>query len=95
MAMVGGSPSMLSTSGFFCWSRNCRAYADRLSMYFRCPSAKIVSKASDDFPLPLSPVTTTKRSRGMSTSTALRLCSRAPRTRISRMGSKRFLPRFS
>src|SRR4051812_45318019 len=51
-------------------------------MYFRCPSAKIVSNASVDFPLPDNPVITTSRSRGISTSMFLRLCSRAPRIRI-------------
>src|SRR5260221_11988797 len=42
----------------------------------------MVSKASDDLPEPDSPVITTRLSRGMSTSMFLRLCSRAPRTRI-------------
>src|SRR5581483_8074007 len=45
----------------------------------------MVSKASDDFPDPDSPVITTRLSRGRSTSIFLRLCSRAPRTRISCM----------
>ncbi len=40
----------------------------------------MVSKASDDLPEPDSPVMTVRLSRGMSTSTFLRLCSRAPRT---------------
>src|SRR5690349_1838963 len=38
----------------------------------------MVSKASDDLPEPDRPVRTTSRSRGISTSTFLRLCSRAP-----------------
>src|SRR5882672_6861421 len=42
----------------------------------------MVSKASEDFPEPDKPVITTSRSRGISTSTFLRLCSRAPRTEI-------------
>src|SRR3954452_13996981 len=42
----------------------------------------MVSKASEDLPEPLSPVMTVRVSRGMSTSTFLRLCSRAPRTEI-------------
>src|SRR5271156_2280031 len=42
----------------------------------------MVSKASDDFPEPDSPVITTRLSRGRSTSMFLRLCSRAPRMRI-------------
>src|SRR4051794_10226391 len=40
----------------------------------------MVSKASDDLPEPESPVITTSESRGSSTSTSLRLCSRAPVT---------------
>src|SRR6188768_797917 len=42
----------------------------------------MVSKASEDLPEPDRPVITTSFSRGMSTSTPLRLCSRAPRTRM-------------
>src|SRR5215472_8302225 len=48
----------------------------------------MVSKASEDLPEPDSPVNTTNWSRGMATSTFLRLCSRAPRMviwRASRM----------
>src|SRR5215831_17780684 len=43
----------------------------------------MVSNARDDFPEPLSPVMTTRRSRGMSTERFLRLCWRAPRTAIA------------
>src|SRR5437870_305121 len=39
----------------------------------------MVSKASEDFPEPERPVNTTNLSRGISTVTSLRLCSRAPR----------------
>src|SRR5690606_6297566 len=42
----------------------------------------MVSKASEDFPEPERPVMTIRLSRGRSTSTPLRLCSRAPRTEI-------------
>ncbi len=42
------------------------------------PSAKIVSKASEDFPDPETPVTTVTRSCGMATETFLRLFCRAP-----------------
>src|SRR5262249_41038559 len=63
-------------------SRNCRAYADSDSTYRRWPSAKIVSKASDDLPEPDTPVITTSRLRGMSQETLRRLCCRAPRIRI-------------
>src|SRR5215207_4740056 len=44
----------------------------------------MVSKASDDFPEPDSPVNTTSLSRGITRSTFLRLCSRAPRTAMTR-----------
>src|SRR4029450_2792325 len=42
----------------------------------------MVSNASDDLPEPDSPVITTSWSRGISRSTFLRLCSRAPRMTI-------------
>src|SRR3982074_1140229 len=45
----------------------------------------MVSKASDDLPEPDSPVKTTSLSRGISRSTFLRLCSRAPRIVIARV----------
>src|SRR5215212_6764973 len=45
----------------------------------------MVSKASEDFPEPDSPVNTTSLSRGISRSTFLRLCSRAPRIVIARI----------
>src|SRR6266702_6787632 len=44
----------------------------------------MVSKASEDLPEPDRPVNTTSLSRGISTSTFLRLCSRAPRIVIAR-----------
>src|ERR1700726_4369375 len=50
----------------------------------------MVSKASEDLPEPDRPVNTTSRSRGISRSTFLRLCSRAPRTAMTR-GSRAFL----
>src|SRR3954469_21129746 len=50
----------------------------------------MVSNASEDLPEPDSPVNTTSLSRGISTSTFLRLCSRAPRIVIAR----RFDPTF-
>src|SRR5215210_712215 len=42
----------------------------------------MVSKASEDLPLPERPVTTTMTSRGSETVMSFRLCSRAPRTTI-------------
>ena len=47
----------------------------------------MVSNASDDLPEPDSPVITTSWSRGSSTSMSLRLCSRAPRTKIRSDGT--------
>lgn len=73
---------MESTSGLFMRSKNCRAYAERDSTKRRCPSAYIVSKASDDFPDPLTPVTTTSELRGISSDISFKLCCRAPRTEI-------------
>ena len=78
MAIMGLSPVMLSTSGFSRIPMNCFAYAESVSMYLLCPSAYMVSNARDDLPLPLSPVITTNRSRGMESDTPLRLCARAP-----------------
>src|ERR1700674_3628565 len=46
----------------------------------------MVSKARLLFPLPDRPVMTISRSRGISTSRFLRLCSRAPRTTIRSVG---------
>src|SRR5215469_1710991 len=71
---------MKSTSGLSIWPRNCLAYADSDSTYRRWPSAKIVSKARLDLPDPDRPVKTIMESRGRSSETSLRLCSRAPRT---------------
>src|SRR4029079_5242095 len=47
----------------------------------------MVSKASDDLPEPDNPVNTISLSRGISRSTFLRLCSRAPRTWMVLWGS--------
>src|SRR5579864_3359644 len=77
---AGDRPSMKSTSGLSIWPRNCLAYADSDSTYRRWPSAKIVSKARLDLPEPDRPVNTIMASRGRSSETSFRLCSRAPRT---------------
>ena len=79
---AGDSPSIKSTSGLSTCPRNIRAYEDSDSTYLRCPSAKMVSKASEDLPDPDSPVKTTIASRGIVRSTFLRLFSRAPCTRM-------------
>src|SRR5919199_559105 len=55
----------------------------------------MVSKASEDLPEPESPVTTTSRSRGISTETFLRLCTRAPCTLIVVRGAGRLPLRFT
>src|SRR3954469_14224892 len=77
---AGLRPSMKSTSGLSIWPRNCRAYAESDSTYRRWPSAKIVSNARLDLPDPDRPVKTMSESRGRSSETFFRLCSRAPRT---------------
>ena len=76
--IAGGNPSIFSTFGFSICPRNCLAYEDSDSMYRLCPSAKIVSNASDDLPDPDNPVSTVKLSLGISTSIFFRLCSLAP-----------------
>jgi len=68
--------------GFFILSKNCLAYEDKLSTYRLCPSAYIVSKASDDLPDPDNPVITTSFSLGISRETFFKLCSLAPFTTI-------------
>src|SRR5215468_4865359 len=55
----------------------------------------MVSKASEDLPEPERPVNTTSLSRGISTSTFLRLCSRAPRIVIARDAEPAFFWRFA
>ena len=78
MEIAGDMPSICSTFGFSSCSKNWRAYAERLSTYLRWPSAYIVSKAREDFPEPLRPVTTISLLRGILTLIFLRLCSFAP-----------------
>src|SRR3989338_4264672 len=82
MEIAGERPVISSTSGFCIWRKNWRAYAESDSTYLRWPSAKIVSKAREDFPEPESPVKTTILFRGISTVIFLRLCVRAPLTMI-------------
>src|SRR3989338_5996374 len=82
MEIAGERPVISSTSGFCIWRKNWRAYAESDSTYLRWPSAKIVSKAKDDFPEPESPVKTTILFRGISTVMFFRLCVLAPLTTI-------------
>ncbi|SCF08216.1 hypothetical protein GA0070558_1269 [Micromonospora haikouensis] len=53
-----------------------------VSLIIRCDSAAMVPNTSEDFPEPETPVKTVRRRLGMSTETAARLFSRAPRTSI-------------
>ena len=78
MAIIGLRPVMDSTSGFSRMPMKCLAYVDNVSIYLRWPSAYMVSNAREDFPLPLSPVTTTKLSRGTDSDAPLRLWAFAP-----------------
>src|SRR5512140_2440688 len=55
----------------------------------------MVSKASEDLPEPDRPVNTTSLSRGISRSTFLRLCSRAPRMVMARVPEPAFCWRFA
>src|SRR5262245_9457791 len=79
---TGESPFTKSTSGFLSWPMKRFANVDIDASSRRWPSAYTVSNASDDLPEPLTPVTTTSLSRGISTSTPFRLFSRAPRISI-------------
>src|SRR5512139_1582294 len=79
---TGERPLTKSTSGFLSWPTKRFANVDIDARRRRCPSAYTVSNASDDLPEPLTPVTTTSLSRGISTSTFFKLFSRAPRISI-------------
>ena len=79
ITMQGEMFRIASTGGrVSCGSRR-RAYVLNVSTSWRCASVQIVSKTSDDLPLPLTPVKATSRCFGTSTSMPLRLCVRAPR----------------
>src|SRR3990172_2174637 len=82
MEMAGDNPVISSTSGFGIWFKNCRAYEDNDSTYRRWPSAKIVSKAREDLPLPETPEITIILFRGISTLMFFRLWVLAPFTTI-------------
>src|SRR3990172_2513776 len=60
---------------------NMRAWVERASTERHCPSAKSVSKASEDLPEPDTPVTTVTRSWGMSSEMFFRLFCLAPSIR--------------
>ena len=80
--IAGERPTISSTSGFCICRKNCLAYEERDSTYLRWPSAKIVSKASEDFPEPERPVKTTILFRGISTVIFFKLWVLAPLTII-------------
>ena len=82
MEITGLKPVILSTSGRCIWPMKPRAYEEKVSMYRRWPSAKIVSKAKDDLPEPLKPVITVSFFLGIDTLMFFRLCTRAPTTSI-------------
>ena len=73
---------MASTSGFDILPRNCLAYDERLSAKRLWPSANSVSKASDDFPEPETPVITVNLFRGIVMLMFFRLLTLAPRIEI-------------
>ena len=65
---------MASTGGrVSCGSRR-RASVPNVSTGWRCTPVQIVSKTSEDLPLPLTPVKATSRCFGTSTSSSLSLC---------------------
>ena len=76
--MAGVRPDTPANSAWSVRWTNRRAQVEKLSANRCCPSAKIVSKASDDLPLPDTPVMTVSRSRGISTSISRRLCVATP-----------------
>ena len=75
-------PSRTSTSGLSRVGRKPCTKAEWVSLIIRCDSAAMVSRTSDDFPEPETPVNTVRRRFGRSMFTPCRLFSRAPRTRI-------------
>ena len=72
----------MSTSGLSIIDKNCLAYDDKDSIYLLCPSAKIVSKARDDFPEPDKPVIVISLFLGSSRLIFFKLCVLAPLTKI-------------
>ena len=70
--------SIASTSGCPYCGRKLRTNAVKVSLSWRCASAAMVSKTSDDLPEPETPVNTAIFRLGMRSGTSLRLFSRAP-----------------
>lgn len=75
---AGGSPVILSTSGFSGCSIDCLVRADRQSRNRLRDSAKSVSKAKEDLPEPDGPQNTISLFEGRLSLRFLRLCWRAP-----------------
>src|SRR6056297_3503980 len=74
MAIVGVNPKLSTMSGRgFCWIK-LLAYVEKLSVNRNCPSVNSVSKANEDFPLPLTPVITVSLFMGILTSISFKLC---------------------
>src|SRR5699024_7075780 len=80
--IAGDKPSIVSTSGLSICPKNCLAYALKDSTYLRCPSAYIVSKASDDLPEPDKPVITISLFLCISISSSFKLLSPASFTTL-------------
>ena len=80
--IAGVSPSRTSTSGRASVGMNPCTNALYVSLISRCDSAAIVPNTSELLPEPETPVNTVSLRFGISTLTSLRLCSRAPWTRI-------------
>jgi hypothetical protein len=72
--------SIRSASGRPSLGRNPRTNAVNVSFSWRCASAAIVSKASEDLPQPETPTDAVMARFGMRTATSRRLFSRAPVT---------------
>ncbi len=76
--IAGESRSMVSALGRSCLGSWLRTYQVKVSFSWRCDSTATVSKTTEDLPEPDTPVKTVMRPLGISRSTSLRLCSRAP-----------------
>src|SRR3712207_8720970 len=63
----------------------------KVSFNWRCASAAMVSKTSDDFPEPDTPVKTVICCLGMSSETSLRLFSRRSEEHTSELQSRQYL----
>ncbi len=76
--IAGERSSMASACGRSYFGSRLRTNQVKVSFSWRWDSTAIVSKTTDDFPEPETPVKTVRRPFGMRRSTSLRLFSRAP-----------------